>query len=142
MRNFPLLLIPFAIYTSLRPSLDLNARVVWVLSIEHILTSLAVIFIGVGVWRSAIFSPRELVHQMVHLALFVVALVELALVGWCHSGTFVILTLATLVTLVDANFVSFVTNGTYVRIVKSSTDANLELKANLPKDGVMERASN
>jgi hypothetical protein len=103
MRNFPLLLIPFAIYTSLRPSLDLNARVVWVLSIEHILTSLAVIFIGFGVWRSAIFSPRELVHQMVHLALFVVALVELALVGWCHSGTFVILTLATLVTLVDEN---------------------------------------
>jgi hypothetical protein len=141
MRNFPLLVIPIAIYNIIAfIGLDFNARVVWVLSGEHILIGLALIFIGVEVWRSAIFSPRELAHQMANLALFVVALVELALVGWCHSGMFVILTIATLVTLVDANFVSFVARGAYVR--KGPTDAKLDLRANLPDDGVMKRVSN
>jgi hypothetical protein len=44
--------------------------------------------------------------------------------------------------VVGANFVSFVTMGTYVSIVKSPPDANLELRANLLDDGVMERTCN
>jgi hypothetical protein len=142
MRNIPLLLIPVAAYNfGASLGLDWNARVVWVLSIEHLLICLTLICMGIEVWRSAFFLPRELTHQMANLALFVVAVLELALVSWCQSGTFVVLTLATLVTLVDANFVSFVTKGGYVRRLKRSDDARLPLRVNPTNDGVIERAS-
>lgn len=117
MRNVPLLVIPIVVYNLVAPfGMDLSTRVVWVLSTEDILTTLALVFIGVELWRSAISSPRELTQQMANLALFVVAVLELALIGWCRSGTFFTLTLATLVTLVDANFVAFVTRGTNVLV--------------------------
>ena len=90
----------------------MTVPIVWVLSLEDILTTFALIVLGLELWRSTAPTLSTARHQVANLMLFVLAVLEMAIVPWCRSGTFFTLTLASLITLIDATFVAFITKGT------------------------------
>ena len=114
MSFLPLLLIPILIYNLVAPfGIRMTVPIVWVLSLEDILTTFALIVLGLELWRSTAPTLRTARHQVANLML-VLAVLEMAIVPWCRSGTFFTLTLASLITLIDATFVAFITKGTNV----------------------------
>jgi hypothetical protein len=112
----PLLLFPIIVYNLAAPFVDMTTPLLWVLSLGDILTTLALVFVGVELWRSAAPTLQTAERQVANLALFMFAVLELVLAPWCRTGTFFILATATLITLVDCCYVAFTTKGTNVLV--------------------------
>jgi len=108
--GIPLLLIPFAIYNMIAfltpgvkwtdPFLHVSmmSGEQWVITIEDLLISFAVVLLFGEIYKAArASSSRGLVDHLLSLALFIGMLVEFLLVGRAATSTFFILMLLELV---------------------------------------------
>ena len=117
MRNIPLLLYPFVVLNLWAAiGLPITNPIIGVLSFQDVVTISALVLVGAELWGSAAPTLRTAKRQLGNLALFVVAVLELALAPWAQRGVFVVVAVATLITLVDSCYVAFVTKGTNVMV--------------------------
>ena len=117
MRNVPPMLYAYVVLNIWAAvGLPITEPLVSVLSFQDIVTTSALILVGVELWRSAAPTLRTAKRQLGNLALFVLVVLELVLAPWSHHGIFVVMAVATLITLVDSCYVAFVTKGTNVLV--------------------------
>lgn len=111
MRPFPILLIPLVVYNVVAPfGLQMTTPVAWVVSFEDMLTTIALVLLGIEIWRSTNPTPETAKRQVANLIVLLVCLAEW-LLPWCNSGVFLVLTVTTFVNLVVSCYVAFVVKG-------------------------------
>ncbi len=126
--GFPLLLVPFAIYNIiafLTPGVVWTAQVAtvhmmsgkdWVLTWEDILLGLAILLLAVEIMKSTRIGMRTIIDHLLAMALFIVMLAEFLLVQRAGTSTFFLLTVISLIDVVDGFIVGIRTSQHQVEI--------------------------
>jgi hypothetical protein len=126
--GFPLLLIPFAIYSMiafLTPGVGWTTPLAtihmmsgedWVLTWEDILLAFAILLLAVEIMKSTRFGMRSIVDHILAMALFITMLVEFLLVRQAGTSTFFLLTMLGLVDVLVGFIVSIRSSQRHVEI--------------------------
>ena len=89
--GFPLLLIPFAIYTSPVATVQMMSGQDWVLTWEDILLAFAIFLLCIELIKSTRAGRRSIMDHVLSMALFIAMLVEFLLVQRAATSTFFLL---------------------------------------------------
>jgi len=112
----PLLAVLVALYNVLAAfGLSLTSPILPVgkvtLSVEELMVLLALMLLGIEVWRATAPTPRTAIHHVLNLLLLLAMICELAFLPTARTGLFVVLIVAVAVDLIVGTYISFITKG-------------------------------